>query len=367
MMLILILLKRILIDYFRIKLKFRIKPRALQLPITSRCNSRCLTCNVWKNRDKVDINSSKLAEILSDNYFSKVQSVGINGGEPTLYNDLDGLLSALFSLPYLKSIYFISNSVNSNKLLHVLEVMKSRCSERGISFNLTVSVDGVGDVHNSVRGIPNSFKNTVNTIKEILLNTSKYCDNINLGCTVSKYNIYYLVELESYFQDYSVDLFYHLAVPNKRIGTFEDADYTVFSDERAKLMAQEFFFGKYVSTKKKSMKIVYFLNYYFLKSKVKSRLAICSYLYKDLTIDENLNLYLCATASEKIGNLNEATVGELIRSKQIKKIEADVQKQCDSCIHYCSIPNLKGLIIFLFHYGNDLIVWLVKYKIRSIW
>ena len=83
----------------------REKPHVLQMPITSRCNSCCVTCNVWKHHERTDIDAAVLKDALKDPFFSEVQSVGINGGEFSLVPNFMAILEALTSLPSLVSIY----------------------------------------------------------------------------------------------------------------------------------------------------------------------------------------------------------------------------------------------------------------------
>ena len=52
--------------------KIRRKPKVIQMPITSRCNSRCVTCNIWKEHTKTDINPEQLKKVLSSSFFSDV-------------------------------------------------------------------------------------------------------------------------------------------------------------------------------------------------------------------------------------------------------------------------------------------------------
>ena len=60
------------------------KPVALQIPINDICNSKCVMCDIWKNKDEdTDFSLDEFKNGLSDDLFSQVTSIGINGGEPT--------------------------------------------------------------------------------------------------------------------------------------------------------------------------------------------------------------------------------------------------------------------------------------------
>lgn len=339
------------------RLGIRRTPISLQMPITSKCNSRCLTCNIWKYKERTDLDVSKLSSILANKYFAKVQNVGLNGGEPTLHADFVELVKAILKLPSLKNIFIISNSINSSRLLEQLRSVYPLCKERGVKLNLQISLDGIGGVHDEVRGIKNSFSRTMNTIDTLRQHKDEYLDNFNLGCTISRYNVDYLPEIEEYFESYNVPFYFHLAVPNKRIHNFDDAPFSVMADEHAKQMAAEFFWKRYENAKNRNESCRAFLIYLYLIGKSKKRLFECDYLYRDVTINESLDTFLCATASDKAGNL----VDDIPSKKLYSRLESSTKAHCDTCIHYANEPNLRGILTFLF-YKIKYYKWTSVYK-----
>lgn len=329
-------------------LRVRRKPNILQMPITSRCNSRCVTCNIWKEHTKVDINPEKLREILSDPFFSEVKSVGLNGGELTLVPNFFDILDAVLSLPKIESVHLISNGLLPDKLLSLLEKTKQICDKRNVRLGFTLSVDGVGQIHEQVRGIPKSFERTKYILDAFKLDPERYFYYGVIGCTLSTHNIYYVREMEVFFENYPLTVEWHIAVPNKRIHTFYDSErYYLLNDDEARLLAVEFFYGKMCESKA-FRKFRWFAQYYFLLNKGQGRIAQCSYRYKDVTIDENLFLYLCATASDEIGDLNVDSIRKIKKEKAFSKEACNIGKYCDQCIHYVyDNPTIKGGIIFL--------------------
>ena len=63
-------------------------PRVINFPITDNCNSKCVMCNVWKDKAENELTPNKIGEILGRSEFSKVRHLVISGGEPTLRVDL---------------------------------------------------------------------------------------------------------------------------------------------------------------------------------------------------------------------------------------------------------------------------------------
>lgn len=345
------IIKIIIINQIYKFFRIRRKPNIIQLPITSRCNSRCVTCNVWKQNTKVDIPAAELKKVLSDPFFSKVILIGINGGELTLVKDIEGIIEAVLSVKSLQHIHVISNGLLPERLLDLLKNLKEKANKRGVKLGFTLSVDGYGKIHEITRGVPNCFHKTLQLLDEFKENSNVYCDNFNIGCTISTTNIPYIKQIEEFLKGYPFKVYYHLAVPNKRIHTFDEADYYVLNRHRERLLATEFFQSQFynISLRENPLeKFRAFANYKFLESNGSKRLAQCNYLYQDITIDENLNMSYCATASDTIGSLKDSTPLRLIRSSKGKKTLANVRKCCSSCVHYSDFPTISGAKAFLF-------------------
>lgn len=316
-------------------------PLTLQMPITSRCNSRCKTCNVWKHKTDKDIDSDALKKALQNPFFAEVRSVGLNGGEFTLVPNFIQILEAVLTLPKIANIYLITNGLFPQKLFEYLQLAKHQCDKKGVVLHICLSVDGFGKVHEEVRGVPHCFEKTQHILQELYTNKENYCHSFSVGCTLSRHNIAFIRETEAYLNSYEgLNVEYHLAVPNRRIKTFSDyQDYYVMNHEESRRLATEFFYCKYLSANDESYRRQCFANYYFLSNKGKGRLCTCEYLHRDVTIDENLNMALCATASDIIGNLNELSATTIINNNKTKQERKQLRKNCcDSCIHYSYHP-----------------------------
>lgn len=328
-------------------LHIRIKPRVLQMPVTGRCNSRCVTCNIWKEKGGKDIDTLQLRKVLQQSFFNQVKAIGVNGGEPSLIRNIDELLEAFFMLKRLKHLYFISNGLLTERALEMMQNVKQKCSRRGIFVHLCISIDGIESVHNEIRGIPAAFSKTLETVKRLQENRNDYCDVFEAGCTVSLRNVFYLSEIEAFLESYAIPVAYHLAVPNRRLHNFEDADFSVMQEERARLAAAEFFFFRFKYGKGWVKRIRYFLTYYYLQNKGKGRLAGCNYLKSDVTVTENLDLYLCATASRKVGNLTEKTATRLLQEGKLEEVYRETRRYCQNCVHYIVFPTFRGAWYFV--------------------
>lgn len=346
-------------------LKRRLKPRVLQMPVTGRCNSRCVTCEIWKMRDKRDMNPEYLKKVLSDHFFSKVRVVGINGGEPSLYSKIPELLQSLLVLKRLNRLHFISNGLLSERLLEMMETVMLECRPRNIRIYLTVSVDGVNEVHDRVRGVPGAFEKTLATLNKLMADRERYCDVLDVGSTISQENVAYLVETECFLSNQNISAYFHPAVPNKRLHNFEKQKFSILNDERSRLLACEYFFSRFKKGEGLKTKIRSFLTYYYLLNHGRIRRAGCNYLRSDVTITEDLHLYLCATASDEIGDLRVQTASDLLSKGAFEHQTEHTAKYCNSCVHYIIFPTMKGMYLFVDQIFRPR-VWII-YKLKAIW
>ncbi|MFM5997805.1 MAG: radical SAM protein, partial [Dolichospermum sp.] len=141
------------------------KPLVIQFPVNDICNCRCQMCNIWHQKFDYQITPSELEKALSNPLFSEVKTIGVNGGEPTLRKDLAELVDILFrKLPKLSNISLITNSLNSSQVTErITEIGQVIKSHNGL-LDVMVSLDGVGEVHDRVRGRKGNFENAVKVI-----------------------------------------------------------------------------------------------------------------------------------------------------------------------------------------------------------
>jgi MoaA/NifB/PqqE/SkfB family radical SAM enzyme len=302
---------------------------------------------------------------LRDPFFSRVHSVGVNGGEPSLYPHIKEFIESLCELKNLKRIYVTSNGIVSAKLLDMMKILKKSCAPRRITVYLTVSIDGVGDIHDAIRGIPGVFGKTIQSLKEIQERRELYCDVLEAGCTLSIQNMPYVAELEIYLKELGINAYYHPAVPNKRLHNFEDRSFSILDDERSRMLAMEYFFTLFKYGKSLKTRLRAFLTFDYFLHRGSRRVAGCNYLRSDITITENLDICLCAAASNIAGNLKKTTASVLLKEGAFKRVEKETEHHCQNCVHYIIFPTLAGAYLFI----KELLkpsIW-IMYKVLAVW
>lgn len=345
----------------------RLYPKVLQFPITGKCNSACMTCSVPSRAPNVEMTAVRVREILQNDLFKKLQSVGINGGEPTLVQELPEIVEELLRLPKLKAIHMISNGSLTDRLLSVTKKAQELCKEKGVIFSLSLSLDGIGPVYRACRGIQ-AFDQVVSSVEQILAAPGVYCSQFSVGCTVSKYNADHLVELDAFCAEKNIPVFYRVAVPNKRIHNVHYSDeFSVLSDESSRQAALEFFYAKVTDKTDRDwqQKFAYYAIYRYLENKGHVRLADCFWKWRDATVDEMGKIYYCATRSKSLGTLTSSNAADLFHSKESRQYRKElVAEHCQHCIHYAFAPTIKGAFSFILFFVH-LLIFPSRYRLSG--
>ena len=181
-------------DYFRAAarllynaLRFRcyrlqgnpLKPAIISLAVTNRCNSHCIMCNVWKRaRDVPDIKSLELSgkeiiDLLSEPLFSELVELDLTGGEPHLRDDLVEIVIGISRLkksylPKLRSIVITSNGFLTGRIISNYRNILYALSGTNIDLVSVTSIDGLGEIHDRIRGTGGAFGLASDTISKLL-------------------------------------------------------------------------------------------------------------------------------------------------------------------------------------------------------
>lgn len=313
-------------------------PDTIQLPITHLCNCDCIMCGMKHMIRRKDFKADEFGKILSDQLFSEVESVGINGGEPFMKPDIiDCVEVILEKLPKLKSLFFISNGYFTDRICNCLILIKKMCLKKGIRVNLSLSIDGIGKIHDFQRGKKQSYLNVIKTLDMIKSEKDKYVDYLDVICTVTKYNVFHLNEMIELGITKNIEIEYNVASENARIENMEKInDFDIFSDDQARMCASEFFYTRYIETGKEK----YFGLFLYLTDK--QRYTKCPCMYNEwITITPDGQLGFCASHSPKLGSALEKSAGNIVNGS-LHCLDEIKKQYCDKCPHYGYHLNADG-------------------------
>jgi MoaA/NifB/PqqE/SkfB family radical SAM enzyme len=143
--------------------------------LTNKCNLHCLHClNSSGNEDPEALSTEKIFKLIDDLKKIKVTKMYLTGGEPSLHPDFDAIVT------YIKSKGIeIALASNGMDIADKISIIKETVS------NVSLSLDGIGELHDKFRGTQGSFDNLMNSISLLINNGIK----VRVSSMVWKENI----------------------------------------------------------------------------------------------------------------------------------------------------------------------------------
>ena len=186
-------------------------PITLTYSVTASCQSKCKTCNIglkWQDdpdRSKDDLTLDEIEKIFRT--LGHIYFFNISGGEPFMRKDLPKIIR--LACRYLKPriIHIPTNAILSERIrdltVECLEIIKQYDSD--VPFTVKPSIDGVGEIHNEIRGVKGNFKQLEKTISNLKEVEKAYANfHLELGTVISNFNIDHLSEIEDYVHSLGV-------------------------------------------------------------------------------------------------------------------------------------------------------------------
>ncbi len=149
----------------------------------SRCNCRCLMCDIWKERKAREVGPEEVAAWAPGFRDLGVERVVLSGGEALMHSDLFALCASL-------SEAGIAISLLSSGLL------LARYAERIAAFvdDVVVSLDGPREVHDAIRNVPRAFDRLAEGVRALRAASAAASPrrpgslSISARCTVQRRN-----------------------------------------------------------------------------------------------------------------------------------------------------------------------------------
>lgn len=123
--------------------------------VTYRCNSRCIMCNIWQIKNFPEVPAEYYKRLPAS-----LKDVNISGGEPFLRSDLPQVVRIIRKACPKAKITISTNGFLVDVIKRVLPQIKKIDPDIGIS----ISIDGVGIMHEKVRRVPNAWNKVIETM-----------------------------------------------------------------------------------------------------------------------------------------------------------------------------------------------------------
>lgn len=196
------------------------RPRMLPINITlspsPKCNSRCLTCNIWMKREN---------ELTLEEWDKTLASLGtapywftISGGEPLMFPGIVELAQLAYKHCRPGIINIPTNALLPSGPERVRRILAS-CPESRLIINL--SLDGIGAQHDFIRGVAGNFEKFEDRIEQYFALRDEF-PNLTVGIhsVISVFNVDKVDELIAYADSSRADQFItEIAEPRVELDT----------------------------------------------------------------------------------------------------------------------------------------------------
>ncbi|MFH2145376.1 MAG: radical SAM protein [Candidatus Omnitrophota bacterium] len=327
-------------SYFYAKL-----PTYLVLFVTARCNFRCKMCFYWKNTETADKDKELSLNEISriSRSFGRILNLAISGGEPFLRDDLDQICKVFYENNSLYSMNIPTNGSMPERVEIATDSILRTCKKAVVAVEL--SLDGIGQGHDYIRGKEGSFENVQETYKRLCSLKRKYPHLwMTISTTFSSYNQSDMPEIIAYVTRKMPCDDFHISIlhGNPRETQAQDVSWEKYMQALKLLEVSRSMTGKnlhsrlLLALKKEVRKEIINIAKYGKMS------SPCTAIKKLIVIDERGEVFPCETIRETLGNLRDfdCDIKKVILSRQRFAIERQYKIGAGCKCHWvCAIFN----------------------------
>lgn len=317
------------------------RPKNLCVNATLACDGHCGHCGIWRGGEKGDeLSADDLGRVLSGPFYQQIETAWITGGEPTLREDINEISRAMCeSLSSLTSLGIATNGLDPDRVMDRVDAMLKAVKPGGQGLFIHISLDGVGEVHDSVRGVPGAFEAVSETISRLLTLRDEHPEagiEIGLNCVVQPKNIHGLDELFSFANERGLALSFNVALVTDQIyRNLSMADSLAFTSDQKKNLIK--FLDKIIPKSTAPFQYQYRIIKEVLAGGKRPRR--CTTLYTTVNINADGTLIPCPASSDVFRhNVLDEDMDVLWRSKEAREMRRKVHREfCPTCMLSCSL------------------------------
>ena len=135
-------------------------PRFLTYTVTFTCNAKCIMCDSWKKPSPGDLTLPEIERVFDQ--LPTMDAVRLTGGEPFVRRDMVEIAQMARDKLKPLAIHVTTNGFLTDRIVDFCERRP-----RDIPLQLLVSVDGVEEKHNYVRGRDIAWKGVMKTLETL--------------------------------------------------------------------------------------------------------------------------------------------------------------------------------------------------------
>lgn len=297
-------------------------PTDAVIAATYRCNARCQMCGIWRGKG-VD----GLAPDAYRNLPPTLRSVNVSGGEPFMREDLADVVLAIRSACPRAEIIISTNGLLPKRVAEVMRRLGG-----GEWLGLAVSVDGIGDMHDQVRGTPGAFAKAQATVREL---SELGIGGVRLAFTATPENVEHLPRVYDLACQFGAEFTCALAQGSEHYFQIDEGGLGA-PPEALRRAAAPVVRAELASMSPKRWARAYFLEHLCRFAEGRGRPFPCAAGEDFFFADPAGDVYPCNVLCRMMGNLAEQDFAEMWQSERARAARAEVAKCQSGCWMVCT-------------------------------
>ncbi|MBI3321589.1 MAG: radical SAM protein [Candidatus Omnitrophica bacterium] len=283
-----------------------LQPTVLQLNVNAACNARCNMCNIWKTEDKTQLSLEKLDEVFADPAFRGIEYIILAGGEPTLRKDLPEVVGLMLKhMPGLRKISIPTTGISTDLSVKHFAPIARACKERNVFLSIGISLDGVGEVYDRVRGVPGGYQKVLTTLHALKQLNQEIEFQLSVNPTISALNVHDLDNLLDVSKQLEVTINFTVAAFSASyFNNLDLADNITFTSETKALL--ETFLRQRIHEGPLMSEMPFYYEKALEMLNGAKRSIPCPYQDQGIVLDASGDFHYC-TNSRTVGNVHRRT------------------------------------------------------------
>jgi MoaA/NifB/PqqE/SkfB family radical SAM enzyme len=313
-----------------------IAPTVLHVNVNLRCNTRCAMCNIWEVKSPHELSLDQLEAVFADPVYARIEYIVLAGGEPTLRKDLPEMVELMHRhMPRLKKLMIPSNVIDRLSVQRQFPRIARYCADHNIRLTLAVSLDGIGETHDKIRGVKGAYAKVMDSIAFMKQLQKEAPYNLTIDPTIFSMNIHEMQKLRDLAERLEMPITFQIAATADDYYHNAEMDKVLSVDEHGRTSMVAFLKRQVAESSLLDALAYYYAEVVENLQGVGSRGLPCPFADQGVLINPDATLQYCHN-SRPIGNALKKSSSELYYAAENLAYRDKVRTEsCPKCRMSC--------------------------------
>jgi MoaA/NifB/PqqE/SkfB family radical SAM enzyme len=146
--------------------------------VTSRCNAFCKTCFYHEELNQPgDMTFAQIEQV--SRTMPPITDLWLSGGEPTLRRDVSDIINTFVENNGVDRVIIPTNGLIKSRVYDIVD--SALTSNSSLDLYLNIALDGYGETHDRVRGVPGNWEKALDCIASLYPLKERFTDRFRLN------------------------------------------------------------------------------------------------------------------------------------------------------------------------------------------